>query len=68
MILHIQMVQAIIILDLLEITLHILTEEDILDLVHLALCKVEALAHLVQVDLVVDLEEAQVVDLEVAAR
>ena len=68
MILHIQMVQAIIILDLLEITLHILTEEDILDLVHLVLCKAEALAHQVQVDLVVDLEEAQVVDLEVAAR
>ena len=67
MIIQIQMDQAIIILDLQEITLHIQIEEDILDLVHLVLCRVEALALLVQVVQVAVLEEALVVQ-EVVSR
>ena len=60
--------QAIIILDLLEITPHIQIEEDILDLVHQVLVKAEAIAlPVIQLVQVVGLEEAQVVQ-EVAAR
>ena len=68
MIIQIPMGQAIIILDLLETTLHIPIEEDIQDLVHQVLYRAEVLAHPVQVQQAVDLEEAQAVDLEAEAR
>tara|TARA_E500000331_G_C17033973_1_gene616423 strand:+ start:79 stop:285 length:207 start_codon:yes stop_codon:yes gene_type:complete len=68
MIIQIPMGQAIIILDLLETTLHIPIEEDIQGLVHQVLYKAEVLAHPVQAHLAVDLEEAQAVDLEAEAR
>ena len=68
MIIQIPMGRAIIILDLLETTLHIPTEEDTQDLVHQVLYRAEVLAHPVQVHLAVDLEEAQAVDLEAEAR